>query len=214
MSHKPNHYNISIKLATRVVCAAMMVTALSGCLGGEHDVFHNASSHTYSASDEELRHILSLVDSREPDKITEAIEIGETLDKESSLRLFVLAHAAPESFLAPQASWVGRKLRVDWAAWPTGIYPYSATSEYGRCGNDTDLVARYSNVNFSDISQLYLTTNNAVTYLVAAIHGFALTEWEANTTTKRVSICAGLSILAGLPVVQNQLASMTLNVSR
>jgi hypothetical protein len=182
---------------------SLSALALTACSG---------TGDTLFASDPQLDHVLDLIDSGQPAKLTEAINIGDTLDVEASERLMERAQSRLGVLKAPQQSWSNKKLPVSWSAWPSGQYPYSATSAYGKCGQDTDLIARYSNVSFSNVSQLYLTTGNAATWLIAAKFGFQLTEWEADTVTRRVSICAGLSVLAGLPVFQNQLASMTLNV--
>lgn len=158
--------------------------------------------------------ILALVEQGTPESITEAYNRGEQLAPPEAAELVARADErfGPHPGVLNQAlSAPSNRIPVRWKFFPLGLFPYSATSAYGVCGQDTDLIARYSNAYYGNFSALYFETNNAVTYSVALAHGLSLTAYEQNPQQGRVSVCAGLGPLAGLPIVRNQLASLFLD---
>ncbi|AGP38543.1 hypothetical protein WME98_10585 [Sorangium sp. So ce296] len=196
----------------RNVLALAVSAMLAACVGSDGDDVE-ASNRTEA----EIQSVLDLVEAGDAPSILRAYEMWEGANEAASRRLVEAVQRGEEyPQLQEQTSWSGVGLPVSWSVWPTGIHPYSATSEYGNCGSDTDLVAKYRGVSFSSPTQLYLTTNNAVTYTVAALQrpSLRLTAYHADNVAGRVSVCAGMGPFAGLPVVQDQLSSMTLNVSR
>ncbi|MGK4005675.1 hypothetical protein WMF31_23815 [Sorangium sp. So ce1036] len=164
----------------------------------------------------ELRSVIELAEVGDAESVAELYELEQAMSVEEKRRLVAMVDELDLDLDPPmtaQAYWQGLKLPVSWSDWPTGKYPYVATSAIGACGSDEDLIAKYRDISFHHWSELYLTTNNAATFLLAKLNGGGLTEYYADTTTRRVEICAGAWIFAGLPIVRDQLSSMTLNVS-
>ncbi|MGK3962783.1 hypothetical protein WMF38_01160 [Sorangium sp. So ce118] len=196
----------------RTVLGLAASAMLAACTGAD-----DADAERSNKTEAEIQSVLELIEAGDAASISRAYEMWEDANEAASQRLVEQVQRREEyPQLEEQTSWSGVSLPVSWSSWPTGIHPYSATSESGNCGADTDLVAKYSGVSFSSPTQLYLTTGNAATYAVALFQkpSLRLTAYHADNVAGRVGICAGMSSLAGLPVVRDQLTSMVLNVSR